>query len=263
MLKNALKAVVVIILFSLFILPLKISAQEFSSLGVANIFKVTGRVNDGDIVSNNANRGLIPSRVEYDTEIFGVISEKAAIVLGAENEASKSGKSQTTHPVITQGKTTVNVSTANGPIAKGDFITSSKTRGVGIKAIRSGYVLGNALQGYSGKGVGKIDAMVSIHYQNVGPKLGANLLDIFKLTSLATYEQPLTVFKYFVALLIIIIAFVIGFFIFGRVASIGVEALGRNPLAHAKIQTGIIINTLITLGVIGAGLALAVVILKM
>jgi hypothetical protein len=257
-----LKQVAIVLTLSLIICiyPIRALAQG-ESLSVASMYEIPGKVNDGDIVIVNATHGFAISKTNYHPSIFGVVSKNAAVIFSS--EIPESTKSANLYPVSISGKTNVNVSTINGNIKKGDFITSSTKQGVGMKAARSGYVVGSALENYSGKSNGQIEIMINAHYENMSPSVGSSLLDVFQLTSIATYEQPLTVFKYFVALLIILLAFLIGFIIFGRIAGIGVEALGRNPLAHTKIQTGIIINTAITLGVIAAGLILAVVILKM
>jgi len=65
-----------------------------------------------------------------------------------------------------------------------------------------------------------------------------------------------------VAAFIVIISFIFGFLSFSRVAARGVEALGRNPMAKKTIQLGILLNVIITLGIIVAGLLLATAILK-
>jgi hypothetical protein len=239
--------------------PSFVNAQQ-SPLAVAGMYEISGtKPKTGDIIASKSNQGFAISSLEYNPSIFGIMSPDASIILSDNISTSSSSM----FPVVTSGITTVNVDTSNGKIKKGDFITSSNKPGIGMRAIHSGYVIGSALEDYSGTGTGKINAAIFIHFENMSPSVGNDLLKIFQLSSIATYEQPLTVFKYFVALLIIVLAFAIGFLIFGRIAGIGVEALGRNPLAHTKIQTGIIINTFITLGVIAAGLILAVVILRM
>jgi F0F1-type ATP synthase membrane subunit c/vacuolar-type H+-ATPase subunit K len=73
----------------------------------------------------------------------------------------------------------------------------------------------------------------------------------------------MTVFKYFIAALIVFASFFFGFYIFGRVAGKGVEALGRNPLASKMIEMGIVMNVVITVVIILSGLGLALVILRL
>ncbi|HRN96392.1 MAG TPA: hypothetical protein PLD54_03025, partial [Candidatus Levybacteria bacterium] len=76
-------------------------------------------------------------------------------------------------------------------------------------------------------------------------------------------EEPTTVFKYFLAGLIMVLAFVIGFFSFGRIANTGIEALGRNPLASRMIQLGIMLNVLITVAIIASGLVMAYFVIRL
>ena len=227
-----------------------------TSLGFSSYLPVKDKnVQDGQIIISTPTGNSL-SRTDYDPNILGVVSNSSAIVFSGGND-------QGSYPVVTTGKAAIEVTTENGNIKIGDYITTSKIAGVGMKATKSGYVLGTALQDYNGKGIGKIQVALNIHYATLNLSVASNLLDIFKLSSLATYEQPLTVFKYFVAALIIFASFFFGFFVFGRVASKGVEALGRNPLAGKMIQLGIVINVAITVAVILAGLGLAVVILRM
>jgi hypothetical protein len=83
------------------------------------------------------------------------------------------------------------------------------------------------------------------------------------LTAVATTEEPTVVFKYFLAGMILLLSFVIGFFSFGRIANTGIEALGRNPLAAKIIQLGIMLNVLITVAIIGSGLVMAYFVLRL
>ena len=120
-----------------------------------------------------------------------------------------------------------------------------------------------ALNNYTSKQIGMIQVALNIRYATLNVKITDNLLDIFKLSSLATYEQPLTVFKYFISALVVFASFFFGFFVFGKVAGKGVEALGRNPLASKMITLGIIFNVIITVSIILSGLGLALIILRM
>lgn len=241
----------------LFLLATQTFAQDIS-LGLANYLPIADqKVSDGDIVSSS-EKGFFISKTEYDPSIYGVISNKNAITFQGTITSNS-------YPVINTGSTVVNVSTINGKIKKGDYITTSSIKGVGMKSNKSGYVLGMALQDYSSSNtstVGKISLSLNIHYVTLTPSLGSNLFDIFRLSGLATYEHPLTVFKYFVASAVVFISFIFGFFIFGRVSGKGIEALGRNPMASKIIQVGIVLNVAITVAIILAGLGLAVVILK-
>lgn len=229
------------------------------SLGFSNYLPITDRqVKNGSIIVSTS-KGYSLSRKEYDPNVVGIVSQSSAIVFSGRSSANS-------YPVVSSGKTNVLVSTINGPIKKGDLISTSSIAGVGMKAVKSGYVLGMALHSYRAKKankVGTIPLVLNIHYATVNVNVGNKLIDVFRLSSLATYERPLTVFKYFVATLIIFVSFFFGFFIFGRVASKGIEALGRNPLAGKMIQVGIVINVIITVAIVLSGLGLALVILRM
>ena len=246
-----------IIFLAIFPLFQKVFGERYS-LGVANFLPLPDKnVSDGDILTSTS-KGFGLSTIPYDPYIIGVASRKAAIIL-------RSQSIENGYPVITSGRVLVNVSTINGTIKKDSLITSSQIKGIGMKASKSGYVLGTALEAYSSADknkVGQIYVFVNIHYATVNSTVGKNLLDILNLSTLATYEQPLTVFKYFVAAVIVFISFVFGFFVFGKTASLGIEALGRNPLARRTIQLGIAVNVIITVIVIGAGLLLAIFILR-
>ena len=230
-----------------------------ASLGMSNYVPIIDKqVKDGNIIISTP-KGYGLSHQEYDANIVGVVSLNSAIVFSGQSTANS-------YPVVSSGKTSILVSTVNGPIKKGDLITTSEIAGIGMKANKSGYVLGMALSDYQVKNTNQIgiaQVALNIHYATLNINVTKNLLDVFKLSSLATYEQPLTVFKYFIAALIVFASFFFGFFVFGRVAGKGVEALGRNPLAGKMIEMGIIMNVIITVVIILSGLGLALVILRM
>jgi len=230
-----------------------------ASLSMSNFVPVIDKgVKDGHIIISTS-KGYGLSRQTYEQNIVGVVAQNSAIVFSGQTTANS-------YPIVSTGKTNVLVSAVNGTIKKGDLVTTSGIVGVGMRATKSGYVLGMALSEYTPKDirqVGVVQVALNIHFATLNVKLGDNLLDIFKLSSLATYEQPMTVFKYFVAALIIFASFFFGFFVFGKVAGKGVEALGRNPLAGKMIEMGIVMNVIITVVIILSGLGLALVILRM
>lgn len=257
------------VLFSLFlflfftlVLPSKIIAQEIS-LGIANYFQIPDKnVKDGSIVSSSL-KGYYLSNVPYDSAMVGVVTTNPAVAINLE-------ESKQAYPVISSGNVQVLVSSINGDIKKDDPITSSQVAGVGMKASKTGFAIGTALDGYSSKNtkaVGKINISMNLHYSfaklSDGQGARANLRDIANLSMLATYESPIAVFKYVVAAVVILLSFVLGFLSFGRVARSGIEALGRNPLAGRMIQFGIFLNVLITIAIIISGIAIAYFVLRL
>jgi hypothetical protein len=103
---------------------------------------------------------LARSGSSYSPNIVGVVSKYAEEA----NEAWGYKKSPDYHAVALVGRVPVNVSTENGTIAAGDYLTSSSAPGVAMKATHAGYTLGKATQSYSGDGVGQIVAFIQAGY---------------------------------------------------------------------------------------------------
>ena len=95
----------------------------------------------GSLVCLTSN-GEVTNCDQTSTTIAGAVSTTPTILAG-KNNGNKS--------VIVgmQGQIAVNVSTQNGPIQPGDPIASSNIPGVGVKAIRSGTIIGHALAAYT------------------------------------------------------------------------------------------------------------------
>src|SRR5882724_5701596 len=207
------------------IFPLQhVSAADISSIGIATYLPVNGKIEDGDIISSTA-KGYFVSQRAYDPQIVGVVTSKPAIAL-------KTNSQQKGVPVVNVGTVFVKVNNINGSIKKGDFVAASEQSGVGMKATKSGYIIGEALQDatFSGpKDIKKIAVTLNLHFLQLGSPVNSSLLQIFALSQLATYEEPLNVFKYVISALILIASFGFGFIIFSRTITTGLEALGRNP----------------------------------
>jgi len=235
------------------------SAYATVSYGIANriLINDTG-IKTGNIVSSRGVGGFILSRVPYDPSIVGVVTDNPAILIHL-------GDSQGKYPVVSTGNAYVNVSLENGAIKKGDPITTSSVKGVGMKAVKSGYILGNATEDFNSNdknAVKSINVAVNIRYQNPKITVQSKLSDIANLSAAAVSEEPLTVFKYVVAGIVVVLSFVLGFMTFGRIAARGVDALGRNPLAIRRIGFGIALNVIITVSIIIAGIGIAIFILR-
>jgi len=230
-----------------------------ATLGVANMVSISVKdVKDGSILSTSP-KGAILSKIPYDSQVIGVVSRDAGIILSSTTDKNSV-------PVIAQGVVYVLVSTQQGNIKKEDLITTSTIPGIGVKATNSGYVLGSALEDYASndpKKVGKIAVNLSLHYFNSRPSLAGTLTDLIKIAILPTNDAPAPIFKYIVAALVVLGSFALGFLSFGRTAAKGVEALGRNPAASATIHLGIIFNVGIVIAIILAGLVVAFFILRL
>lgn len=232
-------------------------AQESPISGVALSIPITDEnAKSGDIVCAKKN-GYIPCKNSYDSSIYGVINDYPIGSVELEGFGRL---------VNTSGTVKVNVTTANGPIKVGDFITSSVEPGVGQLAVHNGYVLGLAQEEYSEQDtskVGQILVTISIH-----PTIGITdaKTDLFRAIReglLSAQISPLATLRYLTAALMVILGFVLGFVYFGRIAKAGVEAIGRNPLSSRTIQVGLVLHILLTAVIIIAGLGIGYLILTL
>ncbi len=230
-----------------------------ASLGVARLVDVNAEdVKDGHVVVTT-EEGAVLSTIPYDGHVVGVVARDAAIVISSSEIADGL-------PVMQNGRVYILVSTQDGAIEKGDLLTTSTIPGVAVKAVRSGYVLGSALEDYDNsdpESSEKIVVELDLHYFNSKPTFPGSLTDIFKIALLTKEEGPSSIFKYIVAALVVIGSFILGFMTFGRTAAKGVEALGRNPAARSTIHLGIIFNVIIVIAIVLTGLTVAFLILRL
>lgn len=241
-------------------IPATADALGEATLGVARMIETNEKdVKDGTILSAGTNKGAVRTSIPYDSQVLGVVSRDAAIILNS--TSSENGL-----PVISTGTVYVLVSSIEGDIKKGDLITSSIVPGVASKATKEGYVLGSALEDYSNPDKKKVDQIavsLDLHYFNSKPTFPGTLSDIFKLVLTPTKDGPSALFKYIVAAIVVLGSMVLGFLSFGRAAAKGVEALGRNPSASKIIHLGIIFNVGIVVSIALAGLVVAFLILRL
>jgi hypothetical protein len=94
----------------------------------------------GDVVAiDNVNSHAVRrTSFQYQSDILGVVSTDPGFVGGAYTENS--------YPIALIGRVPVKVSTENGPIRLGDYLTSASIAGYAMKADLAGRVLGRALE---------------------------------------------------------------------------------------------------------------------
>ena len=198
-------------------------------------------VEEGDIISFVNGKYRISAEA-LDDHMFGVVSGGSVLALGSYQEQGGVN-------VVFAGKAFVRVSSINGEIHAGDFISSSVIPGIGAKVDGYGEVLGMALADYrevDHEKIGKIPVSINI---------GVNT----PLTHFAA--KPAETLRYLMAFIIGFSSVITGFIYFGKVTRSGVEALGRNPLAARLIQFGIFLNLLLTFGIMLVGGVIAYVII--
>ena len=232
-----------------------VSAQISS--GIATYVQINDSgVKEGDLIKLTPE-GYKKTSVAYESSIFGVITDKPSVSF--ENTAVENGR-----PVTSSGKVYVNVTAHNGPIKKGDVLTTSPTAGYAQKATENGYVIGTAAEDFNASknsDTGKILVVLNITYNSsVAPKTN-NIFRLFTLAADAPYLSPLNTLRYVFAAIMVILSFIIAVYFFGKVSTKGVEAIGRNPLASNMIMLSVVMNLFLAGIVIALGVGVAYIIL--
>ncbi len=235
----------------IFLLSILLPQKAYSNISQLTIAVPLDTGEDGDIVSyKNGDYRL--SEVEFDNELFGVINSQSALVLSDANL-------DVFRYVSSEGEASVKVSGRGGSIKTGDFITSSNIPGVGQKATKSGHVLGVALQSYEPANpddVQKINVLIDIRTAFINSDMKLDLFQLLKSGFIGAFTPGQSI-RYLLAIAMIVISFLIGFYSFGKTSGKSVEALGRNPLAGHLIKSVVVFNFLLTFLIMIVGLAIA------
>jgi hypothetical protein len=111
-----------------------------SGADLAERYKSQVPLEKGEVVSIDPqnNHGVKKTAYQYQPDMIGVVSTDPGFVTGAYTEDS--------YPIALVGRVPVKVSTENGMIHTGDYLTSASVPGYAMKASVSGRVLGKALE---------------------------------------------------------------------------------------------------------------------
>lgn len=257
------------VLVFIFIIPT--AYAQTPGLEATSVYEITDtKAEEGDILVAT-EQGLFRAEKSFDNKMFGVVQEKPILVFRDNDTKGK--------PIIRTGVATVNITTLNGAIKYGDYITSSTLQGKGQKASESGYVLGIALANFDGKdapqvdgpngkvSVGTIPMAIRVEYAELtNPRFAGRLFGFIGSSLLENVSDPKkfgSVIRYLLAGLILLLSFTFGFLTFSRSISKSIEALGRNPLARATIQLSMVINIGLLIGTAVIGIVAAILIIKL
>ena len=116
----------------------------------------------GDVVQIDSSSSQMVKKASSKGNYIGIVSERPGFRLSI-NQDNADAKYI---PIALAGRVPVKVSTENGIIHPGDFLTISSIPGVAAKAVRAGQVVGQALESYDGQDIGKIVAFVNVSYFN-------------------------------------------------------------------------------------------------
>ncbi|OIQ04351.1 MAG: hypothetical protein COZ86_02355 [Candidatus Moranbacteria bacterium CG_4_8_14_3_um_filter_41_13] len=119
----------------------------------------------GEVVSIDRTmiNGIKRSAGAHDRDVLGIISSQPALVIGGKGDEGVTG-----FAVALSGRIPVQVSTENGRVVAGDYLTSSSVPGVAMKATKAGVIIGQALQdfNYSDDEVGLVMTFVKNTFFN-------------------------------------------------------------------------------------------------
>ncbi len=171
-------------------------------------------VEPGDLVSIDPNERTFVNRSsgKDDKGVVGIYSENPALRLSQIGSTIDGAKAI---PVALAGRVPVKVTTENGEIKPGDYLIPSSIPGVAMKAEKAGAVIGQAMGGYDGEGVGRVvvyiksssylgDAFVSLFEEDQSVQLSSDDIlakilankDKFKGDSEITTDRLIEVNKY-------------------------------------------------------------------
>jgi hypothetical protein len=234
-------------------------AQEEGSFTIATTYEVLEEAQNGDVVSFSPDqKGLVLSREAYDKRLFAVVATDPQIVYHT---------GEGTQPMVRDGIAYVNVTTINGEIAAGDYVTSSPVPGKAQKATSStGHILGIAISelhegdgekiNHEGREITASKIRVALAIGPVSPALfllksssgAVGALDQIGNALMQTFQEPdsgFVIIRYILAAAVVLLAVTISFRNFGRNITRGIDALGRNPLARREIEMMIIFNIIL------------------
>ncbi|OGE64838.1 hypothetical protein A3I48_04485 [Candidatus Daviesbacteria bacterium RIFCSPLOWO2_02_FULL_36_7] len=245
-------------------------AQESQGIEVTSVYEIADKdAEQGDILKTT-DKGLTRTDIGFDNKMFGVVSNQPLLVYRTQVQ----GK-----PVVRSGLTQVNVTTLNGPIQYGDYITTSNILGKGQKASESGYTLGVALGEFKGDGAPQVDGprgkvasgtipvAIRIEYTELtSPRVAGRLFGFIGTALLENVSDPKqigNVIRFIAAGLVVLLSFTFGFLTFSRSIAKSIEALGRNPLAKSTIQLSMIINIALLVITAIVGIVASILIIKL
>jgi mucin-19 len=118
-------------------------------LDVAEKYPSNQNLVPGEVVTTTPNQDYFIERSSssYQGSVIGIVSTKPGVLLGG--FAYNAYPQEILHNIALSGRVPVKVSTENGPIAIGDYLTTSSIPGVAMKATQAGPTVAKALSSYN------------------------------------------------------------------------------------------------------------------
>lgn len=184
--------------------------------------------------------------------------------------------------VVSSGKYKILVTDQNGPIKKGDYLIVSAVDGVAMKANSSiKYIIGKALSDFNGKtdvlsqtklkdGTGRertvnfgyVTGDITVSRNPLAPPEDSNLPGFLRKASEAVSGKPVSPFRGYVALGVLIVTSLIVVVVLYAGVRTSLIAMGRNPLARKSIVRNLIQVVLVGMIILVSGLIAVYLLLK-
>jgi hypothetical protein len=203
-------------------------------------FKTKGSISPGIIVefAPNSTDTVEASSANNPTKIYGVVIDPSQ----APVTVQKTGEQVF---VATGGNYPVLVSTENGAIKAGDYISISSIDGIGAKAQDEPTVLGKAVENFDGKSntittttdghqIGRISVSI-IPGKNPLVKDNVAIPSPLKRLGQAIAGKNISALRIYAALGIFVITAIVALSVLTVGIKAGITAIGRNPLSKKSI----------------------------
>lgn len=194
------------------------------------------------VVNDEDPDKIEPAQLQRVKDLYGVIvnPNDATVTLSDDGEQAF---------VATSGRYLTLVSTQNGPISPGDFITVSSIEGVGMKVDDIvPVVIGRAVSSFDGSSavstaevagkdvsIGRIQVDILVSNNPLQRPSEANLPDFLRSAAEAIAGKPVPAIRIYLALFVFIISsFIAASLMYGGVRS-SIISVGRNPLSKKSI----------------------------
>lgn len=241
-------------------------AQSFTSQG----YKASSPITTGSLVSLDStdyHLAQVSTQANRDSLLGVAVSSEQALV-------SLSDKGSTVQ-VVTSGQASVLVSTANGNISVGDYLSISPISGVAMKAMTAGKVIGVAQQDYNDHSASKKNVelttndgkkttvqvgtiAVKVLAQDWTPSDQPNspLLNSLRSFLGSAVGKPVSNTQAIFSVAIILLAVLASATILYSSISSSIHSIGRNPLSKGIIRRSLVVMFgLSIIVIVGAGMA--------
>jgi len=184
-------------------------------------------VREGSVITVDSEQAQysISARAHHDS-VYGVTAAQPALVF-------QTGEQEV--PVVTDGITYVQVSTAGGQISRGDFLVTAAAPGVARKATEDeSYVFAIALEDYqtdAASQIGFIQADVSVERAELALEARRQA----EMSAEDTAPDPISIVRAVIAVVLVVGGLFFVLYSFRSTIKAGVVSVGRNPRARSSI----------------------------